>query len=120
MFFFPGSEALSNWMFQGNRDGRQYRNPVTGEVMDDAPDAKIRLKGYVSSLNMIAGNPAPGLGPLAAFPASKVLPSSDMIDKVFFPYGRETGNPLNPLEYVEALIPSWAKKFLSIGSSNPE
>ena len=120
MFFFPGSEALSNWMFQGNRDGRQYRNPVTGEVMDDAPDAKLRLKGYVSSLNMIAGNPAPGLGPLAAFPASKVLPSTDMIDKVFFPYGRETGNPLNPLEYVQALIPSWAKKWLSIGSSDPE
>jgi hypothetical protein len=120
MFFFPGSEALSNWMFQGNRDGRQYRNPVTGEVMDNAPDAKIRLKGYVSSLNMIAGNPAPGLGPLAAFPASKVLPSSDMIDKVFFPYGRETGNPLNPLEYVQALIPSWAKKWLSIGSNDPE
>ena len=120
MFFFPGNEALSNWMFEGNRDGRQYTNPVTGEVMDNAPDAKIRMKGYVSSLNMIAGNPAPGLGPLVAYPASKALPSSDMIDKVFFPYGRETGNPLNPLEYVEALIPSWAKKFLAIGSDDPE
>ena len=120
MFFFPGGEALSNWMFEGNRDGRQYTNPVTGEVMDNAPDAKLRLKGYVSSLNMIAGNPAPGLGPLVAYPASKAFPSSDMIDTVFFPYGRETGNPLNPLEYVQALIPSWAKKFLSIGSDNPE
>ena len=31
-----------------------------------------RMKGYVSSLNMIAGNPAPGLGPLVAYPALKL------------------------------------------------
>ena len=49
------------------------RNPVTGEEMDNAPDAKIRMKGYVSSLNMIAGNPAPGLGPLVAIPAGQLL-----------------------------------------------
>jgi hypothetical protein len=119
MFFFPGSEMLSNYMFDGDNDSRTVRDPVTGQTMD-APDAKIRLKGYVSSLNMIAGNPAPGLGPLVGIPASKLLPNQETIDKVFFPYGRETESPLNPFTYAKALIPSWAKKAMSMGNSNQE
>lgn len=109
MFFFPGSEMLTNWMFEGNRDGRTVQNPISGETID-APDARINLKGYVSSLNMIVGNPAPGLGPLVAIPASRVLPKNELIDKIFFPYGRETDSPYNPYTFADALIPSWAKK----------
>ena len=119
MFFFPGSEMLSNYMFDGNKDSRTVTNPVTGEVIE-APDAKVNLKGYVSSLNMIAGNPAPGLGPLVGIPASKLLPKTDLIDKVFFPYGREEDSPLNPYTFADALVPSWLKKALSIGSNNTE
>jgi len=119
MFFFPGSEMLSNYMFDGDNDSRTVRDPVTGQAME-APDAKIRLKGYVSSLNMIAGNPAPGLGPLVGIPASKLLPNQETIDKVFFPYGRETGSPLNPATYGRALVPSWIKKAMSMGNSNQE
>jgi uncharacterized protein YlxW (UPF0749 family) len=119
MFFFPGSEMLTNWMFEGNRDGRTVKNPTTGENID-APDARINLKGYVSSLNMIVGNPAPGLGPLVAIPASRILPKTELIDKIFFPYGRETDSPFNPYTFADALIPSWAKKALSMGSNNPE
>jgi len=119
MFFFPGSEMLTNWMFEGNRDGRTVENPTTGENID-APDARINLKGYVSSLNMIVGNPAPGLGPLVAIPASRILPKTELIDKIFFPYGRETDSPFNPYTFADALIPSWAKKALSMGSNNPE
>ena len=119
MFFFPGSEMLSNYMFDGNKDSRTVTNPVTGEVIE-APDAKVNLKGYVSSLNMIAGNPAPGLGPLVGIPAGKLLPKNDLIDKVFFPYGREEDSPLNPYTFADALVPSWLKKALSIGSNNTE
>ncbi len=119
MFFFPGSEMLSNYMFDGNKDSRTVTNPVTGEVIE-APDAKVNLKGYVSSLNMIAGNPAPGLGPLVGIPAGKLLPKTDLIDKVFFPYGREEDSPLNPYTFADALVPSWLKKALSIGSNNTE
>jgi len=119
MFFFPGSEMLSNYMFEGNKDSRTVTNPVTGETIQ-APDAKVNLKGYVSSLNMIAGNPAPGLGPLVGIPASKILPKNDLIDKVFFPYGREEDSPLNPYTFADALVPSWLKKALSIGSNNAE
>lgn len=119
MFFFPGSEMLSNYMFDGNKDSRTVTNPVTGETIQ-APDAKVNLKGYVSSLNMIAGNPAPGLGPLVGIPASKILPKNDLIDKVFFPYGREEDSPLNPYTFADALVPSWLKKALSIGSNNAE
>lgn len=119
MFFFPGSEFLTNWMFEGNRDSRTIKNPVTGEELA-APDAKINLKGYVSSLNMIVGNPAPGLGPLVGIPASKILPETELIDKVFFPYGRETKSAISPATYANALIPSWLKKAMSMGASDPD
>lgn len=55
---------------------------------------------------MIVGNPAPGLGPLVGIPASKILPETELIDKVFFPYGRETKSALSPATYANALIPS--------------
>ena len=119
MFFFPGTELLTSWMF-GEDEDRLLTNPVTGDPME-APDVRVKLEGYSSSLNMVAGNPVPGLGPLVAVPAAKLLPDTEIIDKLFFPYGREEGSALSPYTFLEQTIPSWLKKVLSIGNiSSPE
>jgi len=119
MFFFPGSELLTNWMF-GEDENRIIMNPTTGQPME-APDVRVKLEGYSSSLNMVAGNPVPGLGPLVAIPAAKLLPDSQLLDKLFFPYGREEGSALSPYTFLEQSIPSWLKKLLSMGkASSPE
>ena len=119
MFFFPGTELLTNYMF-GEEENRLMTNPITGDAME-APDVRIKLEGYASSLNMVAGNPVPGLGPLVAIPAAKLLPDTALLDKIFFPYGREEGSPVSPYTYLDAMIPSWLKKVFSIsGASTPE
>jgi len=119
MFFFPGTELLTNYMF-GEEENRLMTNPITGDAMK-APDVRIKLEGYSSSLNMVAGNPVPGLGPLVAIPAAKLLPDTALLDKIFFPYGREEGSPVSPYTYLDAMIPSWLKKVFSIsGASTPE
>jgi len=116
MFFFPGTELLTNWMF-GEDENRIINNPTTGQPME-APDVRVKLEGYASSLNMVAGNPVPGLGPLVAIPAGKLLPDTELIDKLFFPYGREEGSALSPYTFLEQTIPSWLKKLLAMGSAS--
>ena len=118
MFFFPGTELLTNFMF-GEDKNQVIKNPATGEMME-APDVRLKLEGYASSLNMVAGNPMPGLGPLVAIPAGGLLPDTQIIDKLFFPYGRlEEG--VNPYTFLEQSIPSWLKKVLSMGkASSPQ
>ena len=89
--------------------------PVVNELVSDAlfgadRNVGVRLPGYAGSLNL-ALEIVPGIGPVAAIPASFVLegtPKFEETQKFLFPYGLPTVKTPGDL-LQEAGVPAWLK-----------
>jgi hypothetical protein len=107
VFNFPGSEALSKWMFGGEED-------VTGDVT-------AQFTGRVQGVNLMLGSYMPGVGPLVQIPVSQMgwidEPDNKWIKELLLPFGGEKLEGVG--EIVEEMIkPTWWDKFVT-GMGNP-
>ena len=89
--------------------------PIVNELVSDAlfgadRNVGVRLPGYAGSLNL-ALEVVPGIGPVAAIPASFVLegtPKFEETQKFLFPYGLPRVKNIGDLVQ-EAGVPAWLK-----------
>lgn len=108
-------------------DGRGFfwKDPITGEEMITVPfsglaleqltglrrDMAMPLKGFG-----MTGSTLPGLGPVASFALSKIIPDKPLYDDIValvMPYGEE--ETLSPIS-----LPSWANKLRMAWTGDPE
>lgn len=121
---------------RGDEEGQGffYTDPTTGEemfnyplvgramsaILDHTPGlpgmgdrAGLTARGQVQGLNLVSSSLLPGLQPMAAVAASKILadtPDIDWLRDALLPFGEENPSGIGDL-VEEGLLPAWAKRI---------
>lgn len=107
-----------------NNDGQGffYRDPATGQEMFGYPMPGpladylgVQVQGSVQGLSL-GTSVIPGLGPVAAVAANKLIPDtpgSDALRSILFAYGE-------PSSILGSIAPAWAKKAIAAWQGNPD